>query len=600
MTAQYGQTEARAMLEMINEFRTTTGVWCWDKNGNKDTESYANLSELSYDYELEKVAMLRAMEIALHYSHTRPNSEYCFTAYTGTYKGTGENIAAGYRTAEAVYKGWREDDEPYSNQGHRRNMLNSGFTAVGIGHVYCNGCHYWVQEFRYPTSSMAATKANDAETTVAIELDTANIKSQSIALSDGSDSVEITYGTEIAFPDIVLNILTGSTWPGNTPVSVSADLAWQVEDATIASLSDGKIKGLKIGSTKLTAVFGSQTLSIPVTVNPVPISSASASEIADFVYSGKENCPNPSLTVNGLVLSQGVDYDLAYANNVNAGKAILTATGKGNYTGTFTKEFTISPKSINEVMIEVGEMPTYTGTAAVLPMTFSYSGTTLAEGIDYTCTYINNVNAGQDTALVTISGKGNYGGDLVKSFTIKQADLSKGILLGLYNAEYTGKQIKEAPTVMIGTFTMHPETDYTAVYSGDLVNIGTVQVTVTGRGNCFGTLTGSYQIIGPEVTLAKRPTSIKAKAKKNQVTVSWKKIKNNKKGRKLLKKIRSIQLQYSTDPNFLQDVTVRRIGKKKNKVILKLQRKTTYYIRVRYVDSEGVSDWSKVKRVRTK
>lgn len=58
-------------------------------------------------------------------------------------------IAAGYNSAEAVHMGWREDNDNYAGQGHRRNMLSSKYNCVGIGHVYCNGFHYWVEEFAY-------------------------------------------------------------------------------------------------------------------------------------------------------------------------------------------------------------------------------------------------------------------------------------------------------------------------------------------------------------------------------------------------------------------------------------------------------------------
>lgn len=37
------------------------------------------LDPLTYDYELERIAMQRAMEIAIYYSHTRPNGTACFT-----------------------------------------------------------------------------------------------------------------------------------------------------------------------------------------------------------------------------------------------------------------------------------------------------------------------------------------------------------------------------------------------------------------------------------------------------------------------------------------------------------------------------------------
>ncbi len=104
------------------------------------------------------------------------------------------------------------------------------------------------------------------------------------------------------------------------------------------------------------------------------------------------------------------------------------------------------------------------------------------------------------------------------------------------------------------------------------------------------------------ITIKKTPTSVKAKAKKGKVTVSWKKIKKTKKTKALLKQIKGIQIQYSTDPKFEDKVAtkIKKVGKKKTKVTLKLKRKTKYYIRVRYVGADGVSKWSKVKKVKTK
>ena len=103
-----------------------------------------------------------------------------------------------------------------------------------------------------------------------------------------------------------------------------------------------------------------------------------------------------------------------------------------------------------------------------------------------------------------------------------------------------------------------------------------------------------------KITISKRPSSVKAKVKKSKVTVSWKKIKKNKAGKKLLKQIHSIQIQYSTDKTFKKDDRTKTVGKKKTKVTLKLQKKTTYYIRVRYKAADGFSKWSKVKKVKTK
>ena len=61
---------------------------------------------MRYDYELEKVAMKRAAEIAVSFNHTRPNGKDPWSAYSKIYQNTymGENIAAGILTAQDVFE----------------------------------------------------------------------------------------------------------------------------------------------------------------------------------------------------------------------------------------------------------------------------------------------------------------------------------------------------------------------------------------------------------------------------------------------------------------------------------------------------------------
>ena len=99
----------------------------------------------------------------------------------------------------------------------------------------------------------------------------------------------------------------------------------------------------------------------------------------------------------------------------------------------------------------------------------------------------------------------------------------------------------------------------------------------------------------------KAPVLKKLRAKKNKVQVTWNRIKKNKAGKKLLAQIKYIEVQAATDPEFKAIVATREVGKKKTKATLMgLQRKTVYYVRVRYVGADGVSKWSKVKKVKTK
>ena len=185
----FGQTQAREMLAMINEFRTGSDAWAWDAS-DEEKVRYDGLGELQYDYELERIAMQRAVEVALSFSHTRPNGERFFTAY-GDYAfwTQGENVAVGNTTAAAVFIGWQETDKPYSGQGHRRNMLNSDFNAVGIGHVYYNGYHYWTQEFGYVSEpDTVPVPADDNEKSVSVEIHSSMLSNMAVKFQNVPDA----------------------------------------------------------------------------------------------------------------------------------------------------------------------------------------------------------------------------------------------------------------------------------------------------------------------------------------------------------------------------------------------------------------------------
>ena len=61
---------------------------------------------------------------------------------------------------------------------------------------------------------------------------------------------------------------------------------------------------------------------------------------------------------------------------------------------------------------------TYTGTAITQSPVVKVGGATLKFGVDYTVSYANNINVG--TATMTITGKGNYTGNIKRSFTISE------------------------------------------------------------------------------------------------------------------------------------------------------------------------------------
>ena len=267
ISVQYGQTEARKIFNMINEMRTSsTDAWYWNEDDTTKTTCNA-LSELAYDYDLERLAMKRAAEIALSYSHTRPNGGRSFSVYSEegitNWRALGENIAAGYLSAEAVNMGWREDNENYAGQGHRRNMLSADFNCVGIGHVYYNGYHYWVEEFAYRTSvNTTETVANDSEQPAALSVDSSKITGFKATFDKTSYTLRAGESTVASITKS--GITVSGQWPVEVDRIVTDTPTISVANASIASYNNGKISGLAEGTTTLTAsLYGLTAANMP-------------------------------------------------------------------------------------------------------------------------------------------------------------------------------------------------------------------------------------------------------------------------------------------------------------------------------------------------
>jgi uncharacterized protein YkwD len=180
-SGHFEQEEARTILGMINNLRSGSDAWYWNKD-NKTKTKCKNLTALAYDKTLEKVAMVRAKELATLYdsNHKRPDGSSCFTAYPkGVYAAMGENIAMGFPSAKSVMgveplwnpiqqienDGWLEANVGYEGQGHRRNMLSDQFTHVGVGHYVQDGIHYWAQEFGSKTTDIKLTWTRSSSVT---------------------------------------------------------------------------------------------------------------------------------------------------------------------------------------------------------------------------------------------------------------------------------------------------------------------------------------------------------------------------------------------------------------------------------------------------
>ena len=161
-----------------------------------------------------------------------------------------------------------------------------------------------------------------------------------------------------------------------------------------------------------------ETAEIPA-LSRISISKASVTlSTSIYAYDGKAKKPGVTVKLNGKTLKNGTDYTVSYSNNTKVGTAKVTITGKGNYTGSVSKTYSIK-NNFKKATISGISNKSYTGKNITQSITVKHNGKTLKKGTDYTVSYSNNKNIG--TATVKITGKGSYTGTITKTFKINPA-----------------------------------------------------------------------------------------------------------------------------------------------------------------------------------
>lgn len=274
-------------------------------------------------------------------------------------------------------------------------------------------------------------------------------------------------------------------------------------------------------------------------------------------------------------LNPVTDYEVSYSNNVAAGKnALLTITGKGAYTGSIKKKFTIAPYDVMGVeapkisirfLDAENEKNYHYAKPAVIPeleVVYSFTDNKgiqqkyiLKKGTDYTVAYKNNKQVGYDystdskgnsiapTAVVTL--KGSYNGKMSKTFNIEPCNMAEISVVAadkvaankanawkssvtlldkngqklVANKDYDAKNIsyyyaKETEVSLIGGGKALREAGE-SVNSNDVLPVGThirVDVSSGTSTNYSGWTRGIYKIISAEYDLSKATVKIINKA----------------------------------------------------------------------------------------
>ena len=292
------------------------------------------------------------------------------------------------------------------------------------------------------------------------------------------------------------------------------------------------VKGDKLqGNYTVTYVAGTLTITSqsidpgtdPEKPNP-DYTGAKVNSPKDSVYDGKEHKWSPTVTDKSKKLELGTDYTVEYStkNFKDVGTVEVTITGIGNYSGTVKRSYKVTPKEYT--VTTESATKTYSGTA--LTAGGKVEGIVSGETVEFTTTGSQTeVGTSKNTyELVWKSAKkSNYklASETIGELTVKAKSIipddkdnpesdKTGITVSEpSDSKYDGKEHKEVLTVT-DTKTgkeLVAGTDYSVTYSSDLVNAGTVKVTVAGLGNYSGSFTKTYKITKRSVTLTSATVS---------------------------------------------------------------------------------------------
>ena len=250
-------------------------------------------------------------------------------------------------------------------------------------------------------------------------------------------------------------------------------------------------------------------------------------------------------------------YEVSYANNTKAGTATVIFTGipEKGYTGSVKKTFKIlANDSISEAEILYAQEVSYSKGGAKPSVTVRMGDVELIPDVDYTVSYKNNAKLhdgkAKNAPTISIKGKGNYKGQVVRTFAIVAKDIG-GLTATAEDVVFSNKKNNYIAKVTIMDTDgkkLSAGTDYDknlTYYEGErkiekneILPVGTeITVKINGKGNYQGEIRTVYRIgekkfgsvkvtipsqeyTGEEVTLEKKDLTITYKEGKETKTLT--------------------------------------------------------------------------------
>ena len=449
------------------------------------------------------------------------------TAKATNYKLDGEKFGTLTVTSQSIDPG---TDPEKPNPDYTGAKVNSPKDEVYDGNE-----HKWI-----PTVTDKADKKLEAGTDYTVEYSTKNFKDVGTidvtitGIGNYSGTVTRTY--KITPKSVTVTAEDKTKVFGEADPKLTATVAGTLGNDTVdykLSRETGEavgkyeitVKGDKLqGNYTVTYVAGTLTITSqsidpgtdPEKPNP-DYTGAKVNSPKDEVYDGNEHKWIPTVTDKAdKKLEAGTDYTVEYStkNFKDVGTIDVTITGIGNYSGTVTRTYKITPKSVTVT----AEDKTKVFGEADPKLTAKVAGTLGNDTVEYTLSRKAGEAVGKYT--ITASGKaeqGNYSVTYVAgTLTITSQSIDPGTDPEKPNPDYTGakvnspkdsvydgKEHKWIPTVTDkADKKLEAGTDYTVEYSTmNFKDVGTVEVTITGKGNYTGTVKRSYKVTPKEYTV---------------------------------------------------------------------------------------------------
>ncbi len=401
LSATFGST--LSTITLTNPTGNTPGKWYW----MDDTQKVGNVKDNPHTYKAKFVPTDTVSYVTVE------NIDVTVTA-TKVVLGTGYPIMI---PIEVYYTGSAIEPKPsirvsdmYSDelvldQDYRITKYESN-TNVGTGKIFIepleNG-NYSFTGGGYSFTIKAATSAISITGDPSKTYDGSAVTAPAVKKSGSTGAVTFTYYTD---KDCTTRTTTANGAESDGAAPKNAGTYW-----VKAILAADSNHGSAISAAK------------QFTISPKPLTTDMLVIGTQATYDGASHAPVYSVKDGNTALVKDVDYTETEGYNAvtSVGNNTLKITGKGNYTGVVSKDWSLVAKDISQVTIDVTGTYTYTGDA-ITPNYAVKDGEQVVEDTNYTPEITNNTNVG--TATITLTGKGNYQGTKTENFTISAKNVA--------------------------------------------------------------------------------------------------------------------------------------------------------------------------------